>query len=616
MLVQALAQYADHYLAEELSNAAWETKPVPWQINISKLGKLSSLTERRTTDTSGKKPRQVAMPMRVPRSPVNRNSGEHPLLGADDIAYVLGVGPWTPDKPSDKEKAEKHHAAFVELIGKAAQETGDDALASCVRFYESTEEVKNARAALGEAKAGDLVVLAVGIGEMLVAREAVSAFWDAHYKKEYETERVKGTTGECIISGDFGPIALTHEKVKGLPSAQIKARVEVGLMAFDKDAFCSYGWEQNRNSPVSPDRALAYVLALNDLLRSKTQRRDRSGIAYLYWLKGPGDLDVQDMLERADPEQVRDLLDMKPEAAAENRPDPNRFYMIGVSGNGGRLRVRYWVDRTVADVKANLRNWFEQLRVEYPLNQAEQAAPVRFWQVLNALDSDGEPKSEITLALTRRAIEGTPLGYSVLAKALTKLRHPGESGNAKKASAKQNGPMSLSRLRVPMSLIRTCLNDLQRQKKGVYEVTEGLDPQCAFPAYVCGRLMAEFENLQRAASGGEVNSSIVDRYFALASTYPAVAFPKVEALALKHLRKLRRDNRGAAIAIDARLQDLHGLLTPSPAGAYPSKLSIEEQGLFALAYYHQKARSRAEAISKQSANAAQAAENESTEEEN
>ena len=123
MLVQALAEYADHYLADELNDAAWEMKPVPWSLEISRQGRFLNATPRMKEEMRGKKQVQVPMQMSVPRSPVNRNSGEHPLLGTDDIAYVLGVGPWTPDKPADKEKAEKHHEAFVALIGKAAKET-------------------------------------------------------------------------------------------------------------------------------------------------------------------------------------------------------------------------------------------------------------------------------------------------------------------------------------------------------------------------------------------------------------------------------------------------------------------------------------------------------------
>lgn len=592
MLIQALAEYADHHLADELNDAAWEMKPVPWLIEISRQGTFLNTTPRTTSETRGEKQVQVPMQMSVPRSPVNRNSGEHPLLGTDDIAYVLGIGSWTPDRPADKEKAEKHHEAFVALIGKAAAETGDAALVACTRFYANVEEVEKARKALKDAKPG--TVIALSQGEPLVEREPVRQFWRKHYQAAF-AERMDGSDGECMISGKFGPIAPTHEKIKGVSSLGGQP-AGVALMSFDKEAFRSYGWEQNRNSPVSPDRALAYVLAFNDLLKQdKGQRKDLAGIGFLYWLKNPGDLDALDLMDRADPEQVKKLLSFDP----RSEPDGNRFYLVAVSGNGGRLRVRHWADLAVTQVKENLKNWHEQLRVEFPWYES---TPVRLWQLLYVLDRESKPDDHTVLALLRRGIEGVPLGYSVLSTALSRLRPPGDS--KQKAADQKSDPMSLARLRVPIGLIRMCINDLFRQQEGAGEMSEGLDPTCPFPAYLCGRLMAEFENLQRSSSESEVNSSILDRYYALASTYPAVAFPKIESLAQKHLRKLRRDKPSAAYAIDARLQELHNLLQPSASGAYPGKLGLDGQGLFALGYYHQKARSRSEARDRQQANAA------------
>jgi CRISPR-associated protein Csd1 len=527
---------------------------------------------------------------------VNRNSGEHPLLGADDIAYVLGPGPWTADKPADKARAERHHEAFVALLRHAAEATGDSALASCVLLYDRPEEVEKARAALREAKAGALVALSCD--DLLVKRETVQSFWRQHYQDAFDA-RMEGRLGECLISGKVGAIAPTHEKIKGVSNLGGQAS-GVALMSFDKEAFRSYGWEQNQNSPVSPGRAMAYVLALNDLLRpddarvGKGRRRDIAGVGFLTWLRDPADFDALDILERADPGEVAALLKLDPRAD----PNPNQFYLMGVSGNGGRLRVRYWVTEALSKVKENLKNWHQQLRVSYPWDDAE---PVRLWQLLYAIDRDGKPPAHDTLALLRRGIEGTaqPLGYAMLSAALNRLRHPGSSLGAKE---QQGDPLSLARLRVPVGLIRMCVNDIVRSK-GESEMSEGLDPSCVLPAYVCGRLMAEFENLQLASSESEVNSSVLDRYFALASTYPAVAFPKIETLAQKHLRKLRRDKAKAAYAIDARLQELHGLLQPSDAGAYPAKLDLPEQGLFALGYYHQKAWSIAQARDRKQMNA-------------
>jgi CRISPR-associated protein Csd1 len=590
MLVQALAEYADHYLAEELNDAAWEMKPVPWLLEISRQGTFLNTTPRMMAETRGKKQVQVPMQMTVPRSPVNRNSGEHPLLGTDDIAYVLGIGPWTPDKSADKGKAQKHHEAFVALIGKAAAETGDAALGACTRFYANAEEVEKARRALQDAKPGTLVALAVG--EPLVEREPVRQFWRKHYQATF-AERMEGYDGECMISGKFGPIAPTHEKIKGVSSLGGQA-AGVALMSFDKEAFRSYGWEQNRNSPVSPDRALAYVLAFNNLLKQdKGQRKDIAGIGFLYWLKNPADLDALDLMDRADPQQVKKLLSFD----QRSEPDANRFYMVAVSGNGGRLRVHHWADLALPQVKDNLKNWHEQLRVEFPW---DEAAPVRLWQLLYALDREGKPDDHTVLALLRRGVEGVPLGYAVLSTALTRLRHPGGSDAKEKAGDKKSDPMSLARLRVPIGLIRMCINDLFRQfpKKGYSEMCEGLDESCKIPAYVCGRLMAAYEDLQRATarkSGVPINTTITDRFFSLASTYPSAAFAEIVDLGQKHLRKLRRLDGGAAFGIEKRIMEISKLLQPGEKGPYPSDLSLEGQGLFALGYFHQKSRSISDA---------------------
>jgi hypothetical protein len=61
---------------------------------------------------------------------------------------------------------------------------------------------------------------------------------------------------------------------------------------------------------------------------------------------------------------------------------------------------------------------------------------------------------------------------------------------------------------------------------------------------------------------------------------------------------------------------LHNLLQPSASGAYPGKLGLDGQGLFALGYYHQKARSRSQAQDRKQANdAANESLNESTDQE-
>lgn len=578
MFVQALAQFADtnEAVRNALQDEAWEERPVQYLIELAKDGSFLNLVERMTQVPRGKKMVSIPQMLLAPRSPVNRNSGHHPLLGADDIAYVLGIGAWT--KAKDKEKHHEHYEAFIQLIAKAADATNDSALLSCKQFYKQPDQIEKARAALADAKTGSVVALSVD--GPVVLRPSIQAYWREHYNQAFSERVESGGTGECLISGVFGPIAPTHEKIKGVSSLGGQAS-GVSLMSFDKEAFRSYGWEQNQNSPVSPGRAMAYVLALNHLLRSGNgHRTDKAGVAFIFWLKNPEDFDLSSLLDKPDVSQIEALL--KPE---DVDADPNQFYFAGVTGNGGRLRVLYWVTDSLPRIKHNLGEWFEQLRVS-----GFEEEPVRFWQLLHALDREGEPPKHRVIALMRRAIEGRrqPLGYEILTKLLGRLRLPEEIS--------QHTPVSAAR----WGLLRLCINDIIHvQLKGEKFMTESLDPAQTNAAYVCGRLLAEYEGLQYSAfrSAGEspVNVSVADRYYSLASTYPAIAFPKVEVLGKKHLRKLQRLNHGAAVAIDQRLQELHLLLEKAAGYRFPSMLSLEDQGRFALGYHNQRAHSFAQA---------------------
>ena len=135
-------------------------------------------------------------------------------------------------------------------------------------------------------------------------------------------------------------------------------------------------------------------------------------------------------------------------------------------------------------------------------------------------------------------------------------------------------------------------------------MTPTLDAGQKHEAYLCGRLMAVYEGLQYAASG-EVNQTVADRYFTLASTYPALAFPKLEDLGNKHLRKLRRDNHGAMVRIGQEIDHLHLEIENASGYKFPKALDLDSQGRFALGYHHQRAHHMAQAQANKKAKADQ-----------
>lgn len=569
MLVQALAEYADTRLQDQMEDPAFERKPVPLLLELAQDGCFLAFIPHEESVVRGKKTVTQARKHLVPKTPVNRNSGAHPLLAFDDAKYLFGPGPWTKDT-QERDHREKHEA-FVALLGEAAQTTGDEALRACVKFYQMPSEVDKARAAL-DAKVTGSILLSVSPDGPVVDRQAVREFWRVHFEKKSLTRNEKGGTGMCLVSGRVGPIAPTHDLIKGATALGGQPS-GVALMSFDKEAFRSYGWDKNANSPVSPERARAYVLALNDLLGGMGKSRVvHNGVGFLYWTRKPVTDDPMTILERADPNEVKRVLELRTGGLAMN--EPNDFYLLAVSGNGGRLLVRSWLHDSLEGVLRNVGKWFADLRIMNVFTgEAAEAPPL--WQVLKSLARD-EPPADREVQLIRRAISGTPLGRTILAGALSRLRVA--TGNDRFSP-------------VRAGLVRLAVND-QARAKGETMLGENLDREFDHEAYLCGRLLAIYDSLQWAAHEEEVGVSVADRYFSLASTYPKVAFPRVNDLGLKHLRKLRRDNRGAAVAIEREIQSI---LTRLPEPKFPGRLSLEDQGRFAIGFHHQRAEGMARA---------------------
>ena len=104
-----------------------------------------------------------------------------------------------------------------------------------------------------------------------------------------------------------------------------------------------------------------------------------------------------------------------------------------------------------------------------------------------------------------------------------------------------------------------------------------LDKENNQPAYRLGRLFCVLEKVQKDAIPG-ANSTIKDRFYGSASTTPAVVFPRLIKNAQHHIQKAEYGG--------VREKLMEEIL--NPVKDFPVRLSLEEQGLFALGYYHQK----------------------------
>ena len=96
-------------------------------------------------------------------------------------------------------------------------------------------------------------------------------------------------------------------------------------------------------------------------------------------------------------------------------------------------------------------------------------------------------------------------------------------------------------------------------------------------AYLLGRLFAVLEKAQLDALG-KVKSTIKDRFFSAASTTPAGVFPRLIRLSQHHIEKSEY-----GYISDRRIAEIMEHID-----FFPTHLSLQDQGFFAIAYYQQK----------------------------
>ncbi|HEX3944004.1 MAG TPA: type I-C CRISPR-associated protein Cas8c/Csd1 [Rhizomicrobium sp.] len=182
--------------------------------------------------------------------------------------------------------------------------------------------------------------------------------------------------------------------------------------------------------------------------------------------------------------------------------------------------------------------------------------------------------------LFRAALTPAPYPYSILPRAVERMR----------AEIGRDGWIDSYRRDARCALIKAVLNRLSRRDSRRYsfpEVLPTMDPTNHQRGYLLGRLLAVIERLQQGALG-DVNASVIDRYFAGASATPAVVFKRLEKAAPHYVKKMRESDHEKDRNLAPFLDHLRSNIVFHLRDGYPRHLSIDEQGLFILGYHHQR----------------------------
>lgn len=584
MILQALVRcYESLAAAGKLEKPGWSKVKVSWGLELTPEGQIERLWPLELADEKGKKrPQLVKLPV-----PVKRAVGIIPNFLCDNSSYILGRdNKGKPERSLEcfRACAEKHRELLAEVEHPIAK--------AILRFFASwNPQSAEENAALAPEweeilKGGNLVFCMDGVYAQDVPE--IAQAWDKAYASDERAER-----GRCLVTGQEAPIAILHPSIKGVVGAQPSG---ASVVSFNAPSLESYGKEerdkqgQGRNAPVSTYAAFAYGEALNYLLREKDYHCRLGDTTLIYWAEGAEaeyssamfGMMFNDDMEQNDLKGVMEALSSGKTVLWNKLPlkPTNRFYILGLAPNASRLAVRFFLQDTFGSFAANLEKHQKRLEIVRPAFDNRNSLSI--WSLLretaNPNSRDKKPPEPLVSALMRAVLMNTPYPAELFIQTEIRLR------------AEQNLDISLTERckkdRTKAAIIKAWLwkNVVEKSGNENHPYKEALDVKLqedtTYQPYVLGRIFAVLERIQ--TSEKELNATIRDRYFNSACATPAMIFPILIKLSNNHQKSMKNEKeRDKYVKL---LEKLYAKIDEE----YPNHLSLQDQGIFQIGYYHQK----------------------------
>lgn len=565
MILHALTQYYQRKAESDggIAPEGFENKEIPFIIVIDKQGKFIQLEDTRELKNKKKVARTFLVPKGLGRS--GSKSYEVSNLLWDHYGYVLAYA-----GEKGQEQADKQHASFTANVNELKQALPDDAgVAAVAAFLASAEEKSKVMQAANWAECAKVkgCNLSFRLVDEAVDLVCQSKAVQAYVSQANQAQSDNIPKGICLVTGKLAPIARLHNPVKGV-NAKPAPFTSVNLSAFE-----SYGKEQGFIFPVGEQVMFEYTTALNTLLAGENRFRigDVTAICwsakptpleeYLASLISGGGKDNPDAHIDAVKSLYKSLYNGK-----YTEPDgKEKFYLLGLSPNSARIVVRFWHETTVAALSESIAAWYDDLQMVRGENSPyPEYMPLP--RLLGNLVLDGKMEnlpSDLIAQITDAALNNRVLPVSLLQAALrrNKAEQKITYGRASLLKAYINRAIRAGRL------------------KNMKELTMSLDRNRQDIGYVLGRLFAVLEKTQAEANPG-LNATIADRYFGSASSTPIAVFGTLMRLLPHHLNKLEFEGRAVQLQWEIRQILEH-------CQRFPNHLNLEQQGLFAIGYYHE-----------------------------
>lgn len=559
MILQALKDYYDRKSGDPDSGIArlgWERKKIHCIIVLDRNGNPVDIQS--TVEGTGKtrKPKSFLVPQGV-----KRTSGINSNLLWDNPAYVIGI----PTIKVEKTEAAKRHAAFRKKIDDLGV-TDDPGIIAVRKFLAFSLEEKIRKLEKFEYQENlrndgiNLSFKLAGESGLITESDTVRSLIENSLKQTPSKE------GVCLVTGQRDSIEECHPSIKGIWGGNPTG---TNIVSFNLDAFCSYGKKQGANAPIGKTTAFAYTTALNTLLGDDSENRMQVGeSSTVFWSEKPTALESNfprffTEPPKDDPDRgvtaVKALFDSMKTGAFGHDDRAQRFYVLGLSPNAARIAIRFWIVSTVGEMEKNIARFFNDTEI---VHGAKQPDRLSIFRLLNSTAVEGKSENiqpNLEGDFMRAILEGLPYPQTLLSAAIRRIRAEHEVTYPRAA------------------LIKACLNRSSHNPVSE-ELTVSLNLDNKNIGYRLGRLFAALEKIQAEANPG-INATIRDRYYGAASGTPVTVFPNLMRLMTHHLSKLVAGRR---IWFEQLLAEIL-----SEIENFPKNLSLEEQGRFAIGYYHQ-----------------------------
>lgn len=546
---------------QAVASFGFSREKIHFQIVLERDGQLASFDDLRETNERGK-----PMPtlMLVPDGGGRSGVGMKPFFCWDNTGYALGR-----DNKGKPARAEEMFASFRELhLSFRERLDGDEGFDALCRFLERWNPAEDEALPRWEEAAGLNVVFRLrGREEFVHQSPSVQQVW----RQNLNTDAGDVLRGVSLISGQEEDLARLHPLVSGVAGTNTTG---AAIVSFNLDAFTSYGKSQSYNAPVGIRDTFRYTTALNRLLADNARRVRIGDATVVFWTDRTEARDAEDIFgaifgEDAppdDPAECRQLLDRlhgflnaaRRGQLSDHLNDPQApFYVLGLSPNASRINVRYWLTGTVNDFAKSLAAHLERLEIITP-KAVEGDPPLMIRRIL--WETAREPKEispQLAGEVARSILSGLPYPHALFGAVIRRVRIDRQINHRRAAILKAY-------------LIRNHAK----------EVPVALNKDHLEQTYHLGRLFAAIERTQEDASGGKLNATIKDRFFGSAGATPASIFPRLLRLHQHHLNGL--PNAGMRVNREKLIGEICGHIQ-----RFPSHLSLEQQGMFYVGYYHQ-----------------------------